>query len=119
RNDNFCGGPGPTIEIWYPGNPFFNLPHQGRTFAELNAFEYSTLYQTVCLMEGDEITWKFAHRGRGGDDEMVFQLATHDSDRTSWGGTTDIVQSRSPAGTGTPSQICGPLGTCLAPTQEN
>src|SRR5690606_10852705 len=63
--------------------------------------------------------WKFAHRGRNGTDEMVFQLAAHDADPASWTGTTNIVEATSPNGPGTPNQTCGSVGTCKTPVQEN
>src|SRR5690606_36904684 len=116
---NDCGSQGRTIEMWFQGNPHNVPPHDGRAFAELNAHEESILYQTVCLMQGDEITWKLAHRGRSGDDAMVFQLAAHDADPASWTGTTNIVEATSPNGPGTPNQTCGTIGTCKTPVQEN
>ena len=39
-------------------------PHSGEQFIELNARESSMAYQTVCLMNGDIVTWSFAHRAR-------------------------------------------------------
>lgn len=57
------GGNGRLIEIW--GNGFLGVPaRDGLNFAELNATVPSRLYQNVCLINGEEISWRFGHRGR-------------------------------------------------------
>lgn len=58
------GPSGPLMELWrtnYQGVP----ARQGLNFAELNASASSRLFQNVCLINGDQIAWRFSHRGRG------------------------------------------------------
>ncbi len=92
-----CGyGTGPLIEIWRSG---FNgvLSRSGSQHAELNARQNSRIYQTVCLLEGDEIDWRFSHRGLSGTDVMDFRIGN--ADRV-------VRASTSNAGVGNPS-LCG------------
>ncbi|MFN6483119.1 MULTISPECIES: hypothetical protein [unclassified Nostoc] len=58
----------PLIEIWTTG---FNSvstattpTSAGRQFAELNAEQASELYQNLCLLKDETITFSFLHRGR-------------------------------------------------------
>ncbi|MEH2146381.1 beta strand repeat-containing protein [Nostoc sp.] len=65
----------PLIEIWTTGfnggngNTFTATTptSAGNQFAELNAEENSELYQNICLLKNETITFSFLHRGRGGD----------------------------------------------------
>lgn len=53
------------IELWdsnFNGVPAFN----GNVFAEMNANVNGTLYQNICLINGEPIGWTFAHRARAG-----------------------------------------------------
>uniref|UniRef100_UPI003AA8EB63 SprB repeat-containing protein n=1 Tax=Tenacibaculum sp. TaxID=1906242 RepID=UPI003AA8EB63 len=61
------------IEIWYNG---FNgvTPHEGNSFAELNANAVSSLYQEYCTQPGDVISWSVAHRGRSGTDVATVKI---------------------------------------------
>lgn len=60
---------GKLIELWSHG--FSNIPaRQGNVFAELNAEEYSEMQQNVCLIQGEPVTWKLSHNGRGAIDKM-------------------------------------------------
>lgn len=115
------------IEAWIKGFDGYQA-HDGDVHVELNAQEESTLYQTVCVLEGDVITWEFAHRARtkisggaeqGGFDSMAFQLADETSDRTSWTNQTNIVQVTSPSQGIVPGTIDCTIGGCEAPIMEN
>jgi hypothetical protein len=62
------------IEIWQSG---FNgvTAYEGEQFAELNANQVASLYQDVYFdLQGDLLTWEFAHRGRAGVDTMTFSI---------------------------------------------
>jgi uncharacterized repeat protein (TIGR01451 family) len=53
------------IELWdsnFNGVPAF----QGNVFAEMNANVNGTLFQNICLINGEPIGWTFAHRARSG-----------------------------------------------------
>ena len=55
---------GPLMEMWRTN--FQGVPARvGLNFVELNASASSRLYQNVCLLNGDQIVWRFSHRGRG------------------------------------------------------
>lgn len=55
------------IELWKSG---FNgvQSYEGNQHAEINANQEASLYQDVPTVPGQVLLWKFAHRGRGGDD---------------------------------------------------
>ncbi len=58
------GPTGPLMELWRTN--FQGVPaRQGLNFAELNASASSRLFQNVCLINGEQIAWRFSHRGRG------------------------------------------------------
>jgi uncharacterized repeat protein (TIGR01451 family) len=51
------------IELWdsnYNGVP----AHSGLVFAEMNANVNGTFFQNICLVNGEPISWTFAHRAR-------------------------------------------------------
>jgi uncharacterized repeat protein (TIGR01451 family) len=53
------------IELW--DTNFNGVPaHEGSVFAEMNANVNGTLYQNICLINGEPIGWTFAHRARSG-----------------------------------------------------
>lgn len=53
------------IELWDDG--FNSTPaYEGDVFGELNAKQPGTLYQEVCLVNGETVLWSFAHRARPG-----------------------------------------------------
>ncbi|ANV84862.1 hypothetical protein AWQ21_11015 [Picosynechococcus sp. PCC 7003] len=56
-------GPRNLIELWTSG---FNnvVSPDGNVFAELNAEENSKLFQNLCLLDGETITFSVNHRGR-------------------------------------------------------
>ncbi|KOR31742.1 hypothetical protein TI05_11700 [Achromatium sp. WMS3] len=67
-------GSGNIIELWFHNGPI-NPPviaRDGVTLAELNANQPGTLGQSICILQGEEITWKLSHRGRTGNDNMQF-----------------------------------------------
>jgi trimeric autotransporter adhesin len=65
------------IELW--DSNFNGIPaHSGNVFAEMNANVPGTLYQNICLVNGEPLSWTFAHRARaGGSDPQVaiFEVA--------------------------------------------
>ncbi|MDH5821963.1 DUF642 domain-containing protein [Luteimonas sp. RD2P54] len=67
-----AGSAGPSIELWRNLNG--NAPRTGLNHAELNAFENSRIYQSVCLASGEVVDWRLSHRGRGGTDVMSFNI---------------------------------------------
>lgn len=80
---------GPLIELW--GNNFTGVPaREGSQFAELNAEAASRLYQTVCLVAGEQFAWRFSHRRRAaiGSETLDFNIAP-----TGSGATTQISRS--------------------------
>lgn len=53
------------IELW--DSTFNGVPaYAGNVFAEMNANVNGTLYQNICLINGEPIGWTFAHRARAG-----------------------------------------------------
>lgn len=65
------------IELW--DTNFNGIPaHSGNVFAEMNANVPGTLYQNICLVNNEPLSWTFAHRARsGGPDPQVaiFEVA--------------------------------------------
>lgn len=54
---------GRIIEIW--GNSFQGeQPQSGFQVAELNAVENATVYQKICINNGEDVAWSFAHKAR-------------------------------------------------------
>lgn len=66
------------IELW--DTNFNGVPaYSGNVFAEMNANVNGTLYQNICLINGEPIGWTFAHRARAGGaatQTANFQVAT-------------------------------------------
>jgi hypothetical protein len=64
-------------ELWDSG--FNGVPaYEGAVFAEMNANAPGTLYQNVCLVNGEIMRWQFAHRARSGGPSTqtaLFQIA--------------------------------------------
>jgi uncharacterized repeat protein (TIGR01451 family) len=63
-----CTSPGASagrlIELWRTN--FQGVPaRQANNFAELNAEASSRIFQNACLINGEQINWRFSHRGRG------------------------------------------------------
>ncbi|MEJ6484692.1 hypothetical protein N0Y54_25810 [Nostoc punctiforme UO1] len=63
------GQAGKIIEIWTTGfdggsGATSTATNAGNQFAELNAEEASELYQNLCLLKDETITFSFLHRGR-------------------------------------------------------
>ncbi|WP_226468263.1 DUF11 domain-containing protein [Luteimonas panaciterrae] len=108
---------GPLIELW--ANNFNSVPARvGNNHAELNASQASRIYQTVCLVNGETINWRFSHRGRQSAtiaDVMDFNIGP-----TATGTTTRIVQA-SDANDGNPgaASMCITGGTCSRATGPN
>ncbi|MEL7542931.1 MAG: hypothetical protein AAGJ70_04075 [Pseudomonadota bacterium] len=66
------------IELWDDGFNGINSV-DGATLAEMNANQPGALFQNVCLINGEQISWTFSHRARpGGADPQValFEIAT-------------------------------------------
>lgn len=53
------------IELWDNGYGSV-ASYEGNVFAEMNANSAATLYQNICLVNGEAIKWSFAHRARSG-----------------------------------------------------
>ena len=61
--------PGPILELWQTprdnsSGGTVSAP-EGNQIAELNAVVASRIYQNVCLINGEQVNWRFSHRGRG------------------------------------------------------
>ena len=75
-----CTSPGTStgrlIELWRTN--FQGVVARNATnFAELNANASSRIFQNICLINGESISWRFSHRGRGSDtvrDVMDFNV---------------------------------------------
>lgn len=65
------------IELW--DTNFQGVPaHSGNVFAEMNANTQGSLYQNICLTNGETLRWSFAHRARTGGaatQTALFQIA--------------------------------------------
>lgn len=107
------GEVGPLIELWSSG--FFGVPSRaGSNFAELNAQAASRLFQSVCLVTGEQVRWQLSHRGREGVDVMSFNI----------GSTANQIGRFATGTTGAGSvQACGggliTGASCVAPTTTN
>jgi uncharacterized repeat protein (TIGR01451 family) len=68
------------IELWRAPRTNGGLTvnaRSGSQLAELNAEQLSRISQNVCLVPGDEVRWRFSHRGRASatvQDRMRFML---------------------------------------------
>ncbi|MFD5558504.1 isopeptide-forming domain-containing fimbrial protein [Streptomyces sp. NPDC127068] len=81
------------IELWRSGHN--GVPSAvGSQFAELNAYQVSTLYQDLPTTPGTKLYWRLYHRGRAGTDVMaldigapgaVVQQRTFSDGNTAWG----------------------------------
>jgi choice-of-anchor A domain-containing protein len=76
------------IELWTSGFHGVTAYH-GNQFAELNATQASTLIQTFSAIAGEELTIKFAHRGRSGVDVMSVEVGPIGGPYVSLGNFTD------------------------------
>lgn len=71
----------PIMELWRTprdngSGGAVNAP-EGVQIAELNAAVASRIYQSVCLINGETVAWRFLHRGRGSatvPDQAEFKL---------------------------------------------
>lgn len=76
------GQPANIIELWRTPRTNAGLTvnaRSGSQLAELNAEQLSRISQNVCLVPGDEVRWRFSHRGRASatvQDQMRFLLGT-------------------------------------------
>lgn len=66
------------IELW--DTNFNSVPsYNGSVHAEMNANVPGALYQTICMINGEQVGWSFAHRARAGGATIQtasFQIAT-------------------------------------------
>ncbi len=61
------------MEFWVDG--FASTPaYSGNQFVELNANMPAALYQDMATTPGSKLMWGFAHRGRGGEESMHFEI---------------------------------------------
>ncbi len=64
---------GSLIELWRTN--FQGVPaREGVNFAEINAEAVSRLFQTICVVNGEQVAWQLSHRGRSGTDVMSFNV---------------------------------------------
>ncbi|WP_143703996.1 hypothetical protein [Luteimonas rhizosphaerae] len=75
------GASAPIIELWRTPrtNGLTVNARNGSQLAELNASELSRISQNVCLVPGDDVRWRFSHKGRDSatiPDRMQFLLGT-------------------------------------------
>ncbi len=109
---NIPGAPatGAAMEFWTNG---FNATpaRNGVQHVELNASASSRLSQSVCLVNGEQVSWVFSHRGRGSDtvqDVMSYLVGAAQIVRvgtTSNGSGGVLVTSQ-----GSASSVAGPNG---------
>ena len=59
------------IEIWNGGTP---PAAEGLRFAELNAYQMSSLFNKLCIAPGSVFKWSIKHRGRSGVDVADVQF---------------------------------------------
>ncbi len=78
----------PIIEMWRTprdnGSGGTVNARSGRQVAELNAVVASRIFQRVCLINGEEVEWRFSHRGRG-------SATVPDVMRFGWGASGNTV----------------------------
>lgn len=104
----------PLIDIWKSEKVNGVPSRSGAQHAELNALDASRIYQTVCLLNGEEVSWRFSHRSRGTDpgfDRMAFKINT-----SAGANVQDIVVAESDALGNGQVVSCGPSAACNAPT---
>lgn len=79
----------PILELWR--TPRDNASggmvnaRSGSQIAELNAEVASRIYQNVCLINGESVSWRFSHRGRG-------STSVHDQMEMKVGATSTVVR---------------------------
>lgn len=81
------------IEVWSSASGV--AAYSGDQFIELNAHDDAALFQDIATVPGSKLLWSFAHRGRNGTDEMLFevgapggtftQIGRYRDGNTSWG----------------------------------
>jgi uncharacterized repeat protein (TIGR01451 family) len=64
---------GPLIELWRTN---FNgvVAREGLNFAEINAEAVSRMSQNVCMVNGEQVSWRLSHRARTGTDVVSFNV---------------------------------------------
>lgn len=70
------GGLANIIELWRTPRSDV-VAREGSQLAELNAEQLSRLSQNVCLVQGEQVRWRFSHRGRASatlPDQMQFLI---------------------------------------------
>ncbi|MGV8946331.1 MAG: LamG domain-containing protein [Lutibacter sp.] len=97
------------IEIWKDG--YGNVPaYSGLYFAELNATQVGTLYQTFSVTSPKTLIVSFAHRGRySGIDKMKVSIVAPNGTVTALGGYSDNNSAWKYYTT--PSYLCNAIGT--------
>lgn len=110
--------PGRLIEIWRNGQAFPSPPappRAGRQHAELNAQAVSSIYQRVCLVQGESVRWRFSHRGRGSatvGDVADFMIGTANDAANTLTGTRIVRATDSNDGSPGAASQCISGGTC-------
>ena len=77
----------------------------GIQFAELNAEALSKLTQDICLIQGEQVEWRFSHNGRNSSpDSMIFSVGSQDVVRARTSRTGSGAVQNCYSGTCNPAQ---------------
>lgn len=114
------GGAGQLMEMW-AGSRNINgtnttstdtiRAREGNQFVELNAEVVSEISQNICLVNGEQVAWKFSHNGRNvANDTMVLRagvqkIAAVSTNTTGNGQVTDCMSGTCSASSGTGSGV--------------
>jgi hypothetical protein len=105
---------GKLIELWANSNEGVTA-RSGKVFAELNAEQNSTLSQSLCLNNGEQVSWSLSHRGRSGADQMNFYVGDDSAVGMVLDATTDTAGATAVNACETGSSITA-SGSCTAAT---
>ncbi|MFC4878280.1 DUF7507 domain-containing protein [Microbulbifer halophilus] len=105
------GQPAPIVELWDTPRSGVNA-REGTQLAELNAEEESSLSQSVCLVNGEQLQWEFSHRGRESvSNEDVMELLVGGDPVVRVGTTSNgaggVIDTYSGSATSTPGPNAG------------
>lgn len=114
-----CGGHPPSTPVVGGIQMFRNeggvAAANGNQWAELNAFTGGRrLYQSVCMVAGEQVQWSLFHRGRGGTNSFRFNIGTNPTGS----GSTRIFDGRTTTG-GSGAILATGLGTSAVQSQAS
>lgn len=105
--------PGRIIEMWRLPRDILSSAPAGVQIAELNAAQASRLYQSICLISGETVGWRFNHRGRiSASTPDVARLVVGSNDTVASVGTTNN-------GTLSPANTSATLGAITSAATVN